>query len=66
MALEPAATPRPDIVGANDQAFICASRYEHMDVVKYLEDYIKNEKIEELQKQLLDIQNKLNDLMKTQ
>jgi ankyrin repeat protein len=50
-----------------------ASRNGHLAVVKYLENYIENEKkelkskeIEALQKQLIDIQNKLNDLMKTQ
>ena len=43
----------------------------HKDVVEYLNNHINNEKkelkskkIEELQKQLIDIQNQINDLMK--
>jgi len=55
-----------DIHAQNDWALRWASEYGHKDVVKYLNNHIKNEEIEELQKQLLDIQNKLNVLMKTQ
>jgi ankyrin repeat protein len=55
-----------DVHAQDDYAFKYASRYGHKDVVKYLNNHIKNEKIEALQKQLLDIQNKLNALIKTQ
>jgi ankyrin repeat protein len=36
MALEPAAAPRPDTVGDNNQALISACQQNHLDVIKYL------------------------------
>jgi len=51
----------------NDIAFRYASYNCHMDIVELLNNHInKKKEIEELQKQLLDIQNKINTLTKTQ
>jgi len=56
-----------NIHAKNNQALDWASKHGNTHIVKYLEDYIEKKKeIEELQKQLIDIQNKLNVLMKTQ
>jgi hypothetical protein len=56
-----------DIHVDNDIAFRYASYNCHMDIVELLNNHInKKKEIEELQKQLLDIQNKINTLTKTQ
>jgi ankyrin repeat protein len=62
-----------DIRDNDDYALRYASENGHTDVVELLNNHIKNEKkeskskeIEELQKQVLDIQNKLNAFIKTQ
>src|SRR5208282_2599893 len=59
-----------DIHAENDGSLRWASAYGHSAVVELLNNHINNEKkskeIEELQKQVIDIQNKINDLMKTQ